>query len=97
MWLRQLLHDICCYRERKAYQRGERRRYIFGGGWGDRIEWTKTGERVSGWKSNRPRKGDFLIVPMKSGKEAVYVFEEIEYCHDPTDMFFADVIPICYA
>ncbi len=75
--------------------------YEVGGTWGSRIEWTDNaaGEslrRVVGWKSPIPTKGDVLICAMKSGKTGVWVFMGIEYCMDPSDMFFADVCPLGY-
>jgi hypothetical protein len=71
--------------------------FFCGGGWGDRIEWSDwENRRVVGWKSPRPAKGDVLKATMESGKIAQFIFGEIEYCDDPSDMFFATMIDFAY-
>lgn len=69
--------------------REDSREYFLGGGWGDHIEWMKCGDSVAGHKHTRPRKGDVLVCEMISGRIGRYVFIDVEYCSDPTDMFFA--------
>lgn len=73
--------------------------YQIGGGWGNAINWVDKKEfdgkrsifSVVGWKTPKPRVGDLLTCPMKSGKIARFIFKEIENTQDPPDMFFADV------
>lgn len=68
-----------------------------GGFWGDSIKFQgyqtdSEKQHVVGWKTPRPVVGDILIADMESGKTGVWVFQKIEYCNDPRDMFFADVL-----
>ncbi|HEY1806069.1 MAG TPA: hypothetical protein VGG45_16465 [Terracidiphilus sp.] len=72
--------------------------YEIGGGWSDRISWWSENQltRVYGHKTPKPRAGDVLTCEMKSGKTGVWIFQSIEHCNDPPDMFFADVNPIGY-
>jgi len=71
-----------------------------GGPWGDHIELesgpplsaTNRTLRVHGWKSRRPLAGDLIWVEFQSGKARLCIFEKVEYCSDPGDMFFAS----CY-
>lgn len=72
--------------------------YAVGGGWGDRISWFGDElKRVSGHKQIIPREGDVLTCEMQSGKTGVWIFQKIDHCYDPPDMFFADVNGIGYA
>lgn len=73
--------------------------YQIGGGWGDRISWWPENQltHVSGHKTPKPQAGDVLICEMKSGKTGVWIFQNIDHCGDPPDMFFADVNPIGYS
>jgi len=73
------------------------------GGWGDDIrvdQWPRKDNpdraSVIGWKNPKPRVGDKLKVPMKSGKTLLCEFVEVRYCGDPADMFFADVKALDY-
>lgn len=51
-----------------------------------------------GWMSGRNtvHKGDFLHVPMESGKTGKYQLLEVRYKSDPYDMFTADMNPVGY-
>lgn len=72
--------------------RGDARRYEIGGAWGNSVQWFDVAKRsVVGWKEPRPRVGDILKSPMKSGRIALFVFTEVYYKHDPPDMFFGTV------
>ena len=68
-----------------------------GGGWGDAIGYSEYPYRVHGWKQRKPVKGDVLTTQMKSGKMLVSIFQQIDRCGDPPDMFFAVVEPIGYS
>lgn len=69
------------------------------GHWGDSIKFntcpsrfcTGTKVEIIGWKSNRPRKGDFLRLRGLSGQVWVGKFTRVKLCRNPADMFFADV------
>ncbi len=65
--------------------------YEMSGGWGDRIEWSTIGSRVTGWKQRIPEVGDLISSPMQSGKTGLYRVTDVEQMLDPRDMFFADV------
>ena len=76
----------------KEFRDGKGKQFSIGGGWGCRIEWVDYEKlSVCGWLQNKPKKGDWLLCEMKSGKTAVFRFIEIEHCRDPHDMFFATV------
>lgn len=68
--------------------------------WGDRIQINRINENGSfsivGWLSSGISNGDKLLYDVKSGKVAVGYIVNVEYCRDPQDMFFADVIPFEY-
>lgn len=67
-------------------------------GWGDSISWMSVDDsRIYGFLSQRPRKGDFILAPMESGKVGKFKIVELETKSDPPDMFFATVKPIDYA
>ena len=67
-------------------------RFKVGGGWGDAINWFgEKPDMVVGWKRKKPKVGDILECEMQSGKMGEFVFEKVDYKHDPPDMFFADV------
>ena len=68
-----------------------------GGGWGDRISWTKWPDRVHGWKTPLPRDGDVLLCPMESGRDAIFLFSGVKPCGDPPDMFFSGVTAVAYS
>lgn len=77
--------------------------FTFGGDWGNRIElfenWPKKeGEpiKIVGWKNPKPKKGDILLMKMRSGSTLKCKFTTVKYCGDPADMFFADLEPIEY-
>ena len=59
-------------------------------GWGNVINWEGY-PRISGCLPRRPKKGDELIDILKSGMVAVFEIVDVEYIHDPPDMFFATV------
>ncbi len=67
--------------------------------WGNSISWRMSRDddlvrevgktqRFHGWKSPRPETGDYIQVPMKSGKNFLFEITEHEHCRDPPDMFF---------
>lgn len=68
--------------------------------WGDKIDITRLNPngtfRIVGWLPQRPKHGDKLIYDAKSGHKAVGYIVNVEYCRNPRDMFFADVIPFEY-
>lgn len=72
------------------------RLFKIGGGWGNAVEWMTWDTRVNGWKTPTPVDGDILTCEMKSGKTAVWIFDKVEPCGDPADMFFATVAPVGY-
>ena len=66
-------------------------------GWGDSIYWCSfVDRRVSGHLTPIPKEGDLLQCKMESGKIGVYRFKEIDYCHNPHDMFFATMEDVGY-
>lgn len=69
-------------------------------GWGDSIQIrgiNKNGTfRIVGWLGRRPHNGDRLIYDVESGRRAVGYIVDVDYCSDPRDMFFANVIPFEY-
>jgi hypothetical protein len=66
-------------------------------GWGDAIGWSNYKERrVHGWLWRRPQVGDEIRWKMESSKVARFIVTDVEYCYDPDDMFFADVMDIGY-
>lgn len=79
------------------------RTYETGGVWGDKIDWfpsdqfskPKTHFQVCGWKSRKPRKGDFLESEFGKGR-ARFQFTKVEPTGDPPDMFFGTVAFIGY-
>jgi hypothetical protein len=71
--------------------------------WGNTISWTIPDQFLNpkeretfdchGWQYRRPEIGDHLLAEfVKSWM--TFEFVEVEYCRDPTDMFFAKVRPI---
>lgn len=68
--------------------------------WGNQISIRRVNKngsfRIVGWLSRRPNHGDKLIYDVESGRKAVGYIVNVEYCRDPRDMFFADVIPYDY-
>lgn len=66
-------------------------------GWGNSIDWSDyDNRRVVGWLHRKPVVGDEILFRMKSGKTSRYAVLKVEYCGDPRDMFFADVMDIGY-
>ncbi len=71
--------------------------YELGGGWGDHVgffpeyEDGKREQRVTGHKMRRPKVGDFLRVPMQSGRVLTFKFIEVRLMRDPRDQFFGTV------
>ena len=53
-------------------------------------------QEVVGWKQIKPRVGDLLLIKMQSGRDAAFLFAEVEYCGDPHDMFFGTVQAMAY-
>lgn len=65
--------------------------------WGNSVCWNNVElRRVHGWCEPRPVRGDILKSPMKSGRIGLFIFTDVEYCRDPSDMFFATVTPYNY-
>lgn len=68
--------------------------------WGDKISIRKAYEdgsfAIRGWLYKRPKEGDLFVYETQDGKYAKGIIHNVEYCHDPRDLFFADVIPIDY-
>lgn len=67
--------------------------------WGNSIEICRINKNtfsIRGWLQNKPENGDKLIYETESGKYAVGYIVDVEYCGDPRDMFFANVIPFEY-
>lgn len=68
-------------------------------GWGHDYMWRKAERhedgrergRISGWGLGI-RNGDVLVLKGRSGERYRFVVEDIEYCDDPYDMWFADVV-----
>lgn len=73
-------------------------------GWGNSIKFTDQVSRgvvrvksgIVGWKTPKPKNGDYLQVRMESGRVGVFKIENVKSCGDPHDMFFADVIEVGY-
>jgi len=81
----------------KKLKRGKPIMYEMFGGWGNRIEWLDFAKReVQGWKQTRPKVGDLIRTPMKSGNDGVFCFTSVEYLDDPRDMFFGQLEAIGY-
>lgn len=60
--------------------------------WGHSIQWdTWPDTRIHGWMTPRPLKGDVVVCKFQSGKVLEFQLIAVQYCLDPTDMFFADV------
>lgn len=63
-------------------------------GWGNSIRWMNVEKgQISGHLSypHEPYKGDILLAKMQSGKIGKFIFREIEWCGNPSDMFFSTV------
>lgn len=67
------------------------RLYQIGGMWGNAVNWSEFPKQVVGWKNHKPTNGDILTCEMVSGKTAVWIFEKVDLCDRPPDMFFATV------
>lgn len=66
--------------------------YEVSNGWGDTVVFTNyTPLSVTGHKTPVPEVGDYLLSEMESGKEGVFVFDNVERMADPPDQFFASV------
>ncbi len=66
------------------------------GAWGDAIDCTgvlpgQTYGSVFGWQTPLPRKGDVVVVRMRSGALGSFVFTDVRPVGDPRDMFRATV------
>ena len=59
--------------------------------------WLKYPMKITGHLTNIPNKGDYVTCQMKSGRVGVFQVLEVKHCHDPRDMFFADLDPLGYA
>jgi hypothetical protein len=66
--------------------------YRLGGGWGNRIEWLSH-DKVAGWKTPKPRKGDVLWEAIGDGYNE-YLFLEVENCWGVPDMFFGQILHV---
>ncbi len=68
--------------------------------WGDSIQINKIYDnnafRIVGWLKRLPKNGDKLLYETESGKILSGYIVNVDYCRDPGDMFFADVIPFEY-
>ncbi|MCK9596485.1 hypothetical protein M0R19_04835 [Candidatus Pacearchaeota archaeon] len=51
---------------------------------------------VSAYTYPRPNEKDGLILDMQSGKKALYIITEIDYCQDPADMWFSKITFLKY-
>jgi len=66
-------------------------------GWGNAISWHDYDKRrLYGFLSRLPQNGDEIHFKMKSGKIARFAVQNVEYCDDPRDMWFADAVDIGY-
>ena len=45
-------------------------------------------QKFTGWKQRIPKLGDYIQVPMKSGKHFLFEVIEVRPTRDPPDMFF---------
>jgi hypothetical protein len=76
----------------------KQKRYVydnFHNCWGNSIvfvAWPKMS--VCGWKSREPKVGDLFRCRMKSDITALFIFQYVKYYEDPSDMFFADLLPV---
>ena len=52
---------------------------------------------IYGFMDLMPKKGDWVLSSMLSGKIGAYRIVNVEPCRDPQDMFFATVEFICYS
>jgi len=103
--MKKLIKDIklklFLRKARKNYKTGKGKIYEMGGGWGNAINWTSDYSTpwgsVVGWKSRKPKVGDYIFLPMKSGRVLVTVFTEVRYCNDPNDMFFGTIVELAYS
>ena len=74
--------------------------FKIGGGWGNHINWRDLNQfseftkdtifHVYGHMPTRPQKGQTLMDEFKKSF-MLFEFVNVEYCRDPSDMFFADV------
>lgn len=75
--------------------------FKIGIGWGDSIKFNSytqdsDTQRVTGWKNPKPKVGDVLTCKLDNGKVGVWIFQTLEYCGNPADMFFGTVYGIGY-
>lgn len=99
MWLEKVLFE---YRKKRFYKKmclinPNPRVYDMSKhkGWGNSICINRVdGSNFSiyGWLAVRPKKGDKLIYDVEGNKKAIGYIVNVEYCRDPPDMFFADVV-----
>lgn len=100
----QLLKEVFRKKPKMVVARKDAKEYRIGGSWGDAINWFEREQfdgkhlffRIMGWKTPKPQVGDYLTDKMKSGKVGRFVFQTIEPCEDPPDMFFGDVAFLDY-
>lgn len=65
--------------------------------WGNNVEWLDFDKRrLVGWLEHIPDEGDEIHDRMESGKICRFKITHVKRCHDPYDMFFADVEAIGY-
>ena len=67
-----------------------------GSGWGNVVHFDRNGIDVHGWLTPLPKKGDVILVRMKSGKVGKYIFTQVKPCGNPRDMFFGKVTGVGY-
>jgi hypothetical protein len=65
--------------------------------WGNRLQiFSWENRKIVGWLGTKPENGDKLHIKMQSGKIAEFEILNVKHCHDPPDMFFADIKDIRY-
>lgn len=65
--------------------------------WGDSIDfndWQRRG--LTGHTTPLPKKGDIFHSKMRSGKVMAFELVKVEYCGDPSDMWFGTVKDVGY-
>lgn len=62
--------------------------------WG--ITWFDYDKRRVVGHDGRPKAGDVFTSKMQSGKIGVFEITKVDWCHDPSNMYFADVKDVGY-
>lgn len=63
---------------------------------GTPIYWFNYDNRRICGHAGRPRVGDVVTAKMSSGKIGVYEIIKVDWCSDPSNMYFADVRDVGY-